>query len=129
MERTLQILCEAVGLPVGTTDIQVHNDVWTTLMARKHRWAAQQGFDREAGQDARPMDFENARRRIRWRKGGQFAPISTLCDGRGRECTGVDVLQELPLQMEAKQGPPGGFFPDEGAGPSGTTPQGNCSRW
>ena len=33
VERTLQILCEAVG----TADIQVHNDVWTTLMARKRR--------------------------------------------------------------------------------------------
>ena len=33
---------------------------------------------------------------------------------RGR----VDLLQELPRPMEAKQGRPGGFFPDEGAGPS-----------
>ena len=28
-------------------------------------------------------------------------------------------MQELPRQMEAKQGRPGGFFPVEGAGPSG----------
>ena len=40
VERTLRILCEAVGPPVGTPDIQVHNDVWTTLMARKRPWAA-----------------------------------------------------------------------------------------
>ena len=43
-------------------------------------------------------------------------------EGRGRECFGVDLLRELrelPRQMEAKQGPPGGFFPDAGAGPSG----------
>ena len=119
VERTLQILCEAVGPPVGTADIQVHNDVWTTLMARKCRWAARQGFDREVGQDPRPVDLEHARRRVRWRKGGQFAPISALRDGRGRECTGVDLLQELPRQMEAKQGRLGGFFSDEGAGPSG----------
>ena len=64
-----------VGPPVGTADIQVHNDIWTTLMARKRRWAARHGFDREAGQDARPVDLEHAGGRIRWRKGGQFAPI------------------------------------------------------
>ena len=48
VERALLILCEAVGPPLGTTDIQLHKDVWTTLMARKRRWAARQGFDREA---------------------------------------------------------------------------------
>ena len=52
-------------------------------------------------------------------EGGPFAPISALRDGRGWECTWVDLLQELPWQIEAKQGRPGGFFPDEGAGPSG----------
>ena len=80
----------------------MHNDVWITHMARKRRWAARQGFDREAGQLARLVDLEHARRRIRWRKGGRFAPTSALRDGRGRECTGVNLLQKLPRQMEAK---------------------------
>ena len=65
----LRIVCEAVGPPVGTADIQVHNDVRTTLMARERQWAAWQGFDQAAGQDARPVNLENARRRSR-RKGG-----------------------------------------------------------
>ena len=131
VEWTLQILCEAVGPPVGTADIQVHNDVWATLMARKRRWAAHQGFDREAGQDSWSVDLENARRCIRWRKGDQFAPISALRDGRGRECTEVDLLQELQRKMETKQCRPGGFFPDEGAGPSGLDrcePPGDSAR-
>ena len=118
MKRTLRVLCEAVGPPLGTTDIQVHNDVWDTLVARKRRWAARQGFDREACHDVWPLDLEHARRHIRCRKGGRFAPISVLRDGRGWECM-VDRLQELPRQMEAKHGRPVGFFPDEGAGHSG----------
>ena len=56
--RTLQIICEAVGHPIGTADIQVHNDVWSTLMARKRQSAASQGFDREMGQKSRPVDSE-----------------------------------------------------------------------
>ena len=119
MEKALQILCEALGRPVGTTDIQMHNDVWTTLMARKRRWAARQGFDRKAGKDSRPVDLESARRRIRWKKGGQLVPVLALRDGQGHECTGATLLQELLRQMEAKRGRPGRFFPDEGAGPFG----------
>ena len=50
---TLWILSEAVGPAVGTTDIQAHNDLWTTLMARKCRLAA-----RRLGecQEAYPME-------------------------------------------------------------------------
>ena len=52
LEKTLQVLCKAMGPPVGTADIQVHNEVWTTWMARKRHWATRPGFDREAGQDS-----------------------------------------------------------------------------
>ena len=61
LEKTLHVLCEAVDLPVGTGDIQVHNEVWTTPMARKRRWAARQGFNREAGEVSTPLDLESAR--------------------------------------------------------------------
>ena len=60
--------------------------------------------------------MENARRLIRWRKGGQVAPISALRDGQGRECTGVGLLQEDGSQAGLTGG---GGFPDEGPGPSG----------
>ena len=104
VEKTLQILCEVVGPPVGTADIQVHNVMSTTLMALKRRWVTQQWFDRKAGQDSTPVDLESARRRIRWKKGGQFALVSALHDEQGYKCKGAALLQELPRQIEAKQG-------------------------
>ena len=61
------------------------------------------------------MDLEDTQRHIRLKKGVHFAAVSALRDGQGHKCIGPARLQQLPRQIEAKQGRPGGFFPDEGS--------------